>query len=355
MAKYFVPENAGKSREVLSPSGDFKLVITSFTTGSGSWDYTQGLIYRVGSDTPIFEVQRNYASFPFSWVDHPNGHQYLLCGEDYQGQTVLELDTGTRKDFLPTEAKEGFGFCWVTHRFDLTSCTLVVEGCIWACPYEFRFYDFSDPMRGWPYLEIDGNYVDADEQWPSFEADGIIKTFSNRENDEDDDDGGDVENLEGYERPAATWVATKTFKREGLKLVFLGEDVSDEEKIRRVQQAEGEARYKAVIAKFKAEDPLYLTYLELAKDPALNPDEHSSCGITYDGWCPHFTGREQRWCRRLRSHKGKLGITIDLEWGMTTGPIKVVIFKDGSHLEDKWFDHSIEGMNEAIKAAREAA
>jgi hypothetical protein len=349
ISKFLITKNAVGSRDELSPNGEFKLVITSFTTGKGSWNYTQGLVYRVGSDTPIFKVQRNYSSFPFSWVEHPNGHQYLICGENYQGQTVLELDTGRRKDFLPTEAKQGFGFCWVNHRFDSASCILTVDGCVWACPYEFRFYDFSDPMSGWPYLEIEDSYVDSDGQWPSFEADGTIKTFSTEESDDDDE-------VEGVPPPEpATWRATKTFKREGSKLILLSEEVSDEEKNRRVKNEAARKLYEERIAKFKTEDPLYLAYIELVKDPDLSPEGHSGVGITYDGWCPHFKVEEQRWCRRVRTHKCKTGITVDLEWGMSTGPIKVVIWKDGNHLEDKWFEHSVVGMHEAFKASKEAA
>ena len=26
--------------------------------------------------------------------------------------------------------------------------TLAVDGCHWACPYEYRFFDFTDPARG---------------------------------------------------------------------------------------------------------------------------------------------------------------------------------------------------------------
>jgi hypothetical protein len=348
MAKYFKPENASdKFQEHLSPDGKFKLVIRSFSTKEGCWSFTQGLVYRVGEDHPLFEVQRNYHQFPFTWIDHPNGHPYLICGEDYQGSTVLELDTGKRKDSLPEEAKQGWGFCWVKHRLDAETKILTVLGCCWACPYEFRFYDFSDPMNGWPVLECDECCYE-DGRWPTFEADGTIQTYSTETEDDDDEEEGAV-------AQPGEWRATKIFRREGPNLILVREDVSEEERVHREQQAEYRRLYDEKMAKFKAEDPLYLAYIELVKDPALSPEDHCGIGVTHDTWCPHFKVQEQRYCRNIVTHKGKEGTLVNLEWGMQTGPIKLVIYKDGSHVEDKWFEHSVEGMQQAFQAAKEAA
>jgi hypothetical protein len=80
-------------RDRLSPSGKYRLVVTSYTTG------TLGVITRVADGEEIARVDRNYHSFEHTWIeDHPSGHDYLVCGEDYQGQTVIELDTGARGD-----------------------------------------------------------------------------------------------------------------------------------------------------------------------------------------------------------------------------------------------------------------
>jgi hypothetical protein len=147
-AEFFTPERAKVSarKEHLSPSGKYKLVVTPFETSPGSWAYTQGLVFVLGQDTPIAEIQRNYSSFQFLWVEgHPKG-DFLVGGEDYQGQTVIELGSGKRLDFLPSAAEQGHGFCWVEMQFDPTAQLVIVAGCIWACPFEYRFYDFSDPM-----------------------------------------------------------------------------------------------------------------------------------------------------------------------------------------------------------------
>ena len=63
----------------------------------------------------------------------------------------------------------------------------------------------------------------------------------------------------------------------------------------------------------------------------------------------YFKEQEQRWCRRIIQ---KNDYTVDLEWAVKTGPIKLVVFKGGKHLEDKFFPHYVEGMNEAFSYAK---
>ena len=342
---FFTEANADLSRnqEHLSPSGKFKLVVTPYATKPGCWAYTQGRVYRNGVDSPIAEVRRNYSSFPFLFIeDHPRG-PFLICGEDYQGQTVIELDTGKRADFLPEAAAKGHGFCWVEYKFDAPTGLLVVRGCVWACPYEFRIYDFSDPMNaGWPEIESDHCMYDDDVE-PTFESDGTIKFY---QPDPDDDDSD--EETPASERPVA---AIQTFKREGLKLVRISEWVSDTEQKRRQERDDAERKYEEWRANFRATDPLYLTYAELVKDPTLSPDSYESHGITHDRWCPDFKEREARWCRRII--KGD-ALTIDLEWAVKTGPIKLELYRAGKHVEDKFFPHSTEGMHAAFAYAKEA-
>jgi hypothetical protein len=137
----------------VSPSGKYELLTSKYTTKEGCWNYSRGIIRNRGGGV-IADVKRNYSHFPFCWVeDHQSGHDYLVCGEDYQGQTIIELDTGNRKDYLPEEAKKGFGFCWVSVHPSPNKNILAVNGCIWAGPYEVLFVDFSNPMKELIYLE----------------------------------------------------------------------------------------------------------------------------------------------------------------------------------------------------------
>ncbi len=337
-ASFFTAEKArlDAREEHLSPSDKYKLVVTPFQTGEGTWGYTQGLVFKIGFDEPIAEIQRNYSSFPFCWVDaHPNGHAYLICGVDYQGQTVIELDTGNRREFLPEAASKGHGFCWAKYEFDSATQMVIVDGCYWACPYEYRFYDFSDPMQGWPEIESD-TCIYADVRMPSLEPDGTIKCYQTWDDDDSDDEKRELSSI-------------LTFRREASKLIQVDEWVSDAEKQRRAEREESEKRYEQWKTAFRTTDSLYLAYAELIKDPELSPESYESCGVTHSDWCPHFQGHESRWCRRIRKDGA---ITIDLEWAVETGPIKLIIYRDGKRIEDKFFPHSADGMREAFAHAK---
>lgn len=325
-AGYFNPENRdGEPKEELSPSGKYKLILERFKTGKGTWNYTQGTLYKVGEDEPLGCIQRNYSSFPHQWVEnHPKG-DFFIGGEDYQGQTVIQLDTGTRRDLLPEETKKGHGFCWAQYRYIEEHQLLLVAGCYWACPYEYRFYDFSDPMNGWPELEVTGdkyNVIYDSEKWPTIDSQGVITAYQMKDvyDYKDDYDVEDISDVE-WEGPdpddpdddeRSTVVATKFYKIEDGQVVFQYEWVSDREKAHRARCEEGERQYKEALKKFKETDPLYLAYLEDLKKPGLDPEGYESHGFTYKGG-------ERRWCRRVlrpkRTRKGKSkGYTVDLEW-----------------------------------------
>lgn len=138
----------GDTKNHYSPSKKYRLVISSHATGERSWNYTKAQVFKDTSDKPITVVCRNYSHFPYLFVEnHPNGHDYLICGEDYQGQTIIELDTGKRVDYLPSTAEKGFGFCWAEYYISPGKKTLAVEGCFWGAPYEVWLVDFSDPMK----------------------------------------------------------------------------------------------------------------------------------------------------------------------------------------------------------------
>jgi hypothetical protein len=345
----FDPKNAApERRDVFSPSGKYKLSITAFKTSPGCWSYTQGLVYRKDGDNPLAEIRRNYSAFPYLFIEgHPKG-DFLVCGADYQGQTIIALDTGKRRDHLSDGADKGHGFCWASHKYEPSAQVLVVDGCIWACPYEFRFYDFSDPMSGWPELET-GKCIYSDRMEPTFEADGTLKCYQTEASEDDDDDEGTLP-----KRPSGIAAFTR-FRREGLKLIEIEWWVSDAEKDRRAQHEEAERKYEEWTKNFKATDPLYLTYAELVKDPALSPEEYMSVGQTYDDWGDDWKGKERRWCRRIITHKAKTGPTVDLEWAVDTGPIKIVLYRDGKSDGHKFFEHSVEGMKSAFAAAKEYA
>ncbi len=144
---FFVPENRVIDSEkiAVSPSGHYELERCSYVTGPKSWNYSRGIVRRVSDHKVIADVKRNFGHFWYAWVEHANGDEYLLCGEDYQGYSVINLTKETCQVFFPEGGYKGFGFCWTAVYPSPDGLVLAVDGCYWASPYEIVFFDFSDP------------------------------------------------------------------------------------------------------------------------------------------------------------------------------------------------------------------
>lgn len=167
----FTEENEEKDcQSYVSPTERYVLQISSYSTRPGSWNCSRGRIYAgdapPGSTNPqlIADVQRNYQSFPFLWIEnHVDGHDYLICGSHYMGQTFVQLDTGKVFEHEP----KGEDLCWRSYRL-LTPTLLLVQGCYWGAPDEYRLFDVSKPENGWPEIEV-GHYLDAIEKADEFD------------------------------------------------------------------------------------------------------------------------------------------------------------------------------------------
>ena len=153
MTDFFKDENCtGKVKEEKSHNG-YHLRIFEYETGPNSWSYTRCIVTTKNGTEISADIKRNYSNFWYTFHDDERGNTYLLCGEDYQGQTVVNLTTGEKKSHVPDSAQKGHGFCWTCAMVSPDKSVLAVNGCYWACPYEVRFYDFTDPMN-LPYPEI---------------------------------------------------------------------------------------------------------------------------------------------------------------------------------------------------------
>ncbi len=167
----------------LSPSGRFRLEIRGYTTRPGCWTYSRGTVVRVADGRVVADVRRNYSAFHHSFVSRGD-HEYLIAGRSYMGQTVVDLDDGKEwNDPKHPAGYEGHEFCWAACQLSPDGRTLLVDGCHWACPYEYRFYDFEDPSRGWtplPVRDADGEavWLEADDgRGPELHEDGRIECF----------------------------------------------------------------------------------------------------------------------------------------------------------------------------------
>lgn len=358
IAEYFTPENEAPGKEEhLSPSGRYKVVIRQYGTKPGCWNFSRGTVYRVSDGQQVCDIQRNYSHFSVNFISK-NGQEWLITGRSYMNQTIINLDTG--QEFEPPCEEHGAEFCWVDAWLSPDEKTLVVEGCIWGAPYEYRFFDFTDPSKGWSEIEPVEGYIRMDEKKPSFHPDGTITTYQSGRmytplgKEESSLTETDLEKEGSSIDKEENWIlvdqASITYRIEDHKLIKVSEWISSEEQEKRHRRQEASEAFNKMLAEFKARDPLYLRYKDLVSDSRLQAEKYESYGVTHSSWCSFFKEEETRWCRRINNSKSQ-GYTLDLEWAIKTGPIKLVIFHNGKSLEDKFFEHSVKGMEEAFAVA----
>ena len=145
----FIPANlvADSTETHDSPCGGYRLTTHRYSTGPKSWAYSRGVVTRLSDGEKLADVKRNYGHFWHLFTTHPNGSDYFLCGEDYQGYSVFNLTNGSKAVHFPSTGHQGFGFCWTGAFPSPDGLMLAVEGCYWAAPYEIVFYDFRSPDK----------------------------------------------------------------------------------------------------------------------------------------------------------------------------------------------------------------
>jgi hypothetical protein len=179
MEHFIKPENKVSEREIISPSNKYKLIISRYKTGEDTWDYSNGKIIRLSDNKEIASINRNYPAFTHTWF-YKNNNEWLQTGSTYMSQTFVNLDTGVIYDNTEElnktdEYNEGFSFCWRTVSISPDGNTLAVFGCYWACPDEYRFYDFTSPDKGW--YELDNECNNSDDMEGHWNTDGTFNMY----------------------------------------------------------------------------------------------------------------------------------------------------------------------------------
>ena len=130
VAKHFIDANVeGEPKEIISPSGRFRLRILTYRTAPGRWNYSRGTVTRIADGTTVCDIQRNYGMFHHSFVTK-EGREFLITGRSYMSQTIVDLDRG--QEFEPTtDHYNGGAFCWARCYLSPDGNTLAVDGCVW--------------------------------------------------------------------------------------------------------------------------------------------------------------------------------------------------------------------------------
>ena len=150
-----------KRKTYQSESNKYKISITPvvFKKLDRFWAYTLGKIYKGNDPKPCHTIRRNSDKFPHVFIEDHNGHDYLLCGEDIQGQMIVELDTGKVTNYIGEKALRDMEFCWQKFHVSPSKNLIAIEGYSKSNHKELaeyrgvRFFNFEQPMI-LPYYEI---------------------------------------------------------------------------------------------------------------------------------------------------------------------------------------------------------
>jgi hypothetical protein len=86
-----------------------------------------------------------------SYLEHQNGHEYLIFHPDLYGYSVLDLTTAKDYHYYPENGLYGDAsfeetFIWAEAHYNKINNVLAVTGCIWAAPYDTMLVDFTEPL-----------------------------------------------------------------------------------------------------------------------------------------------------------------------------------------------------------------
>jgi hypothetical protein len=272
-------------------------------------------VVRVADDHVICDLVRNLDIFHHTFVTKGD-RELLIAGRSYMSQTIVDLDRGLEHE-PPGDHHDGSGFCWIKCSLSPDGTTLAVDGCVWACPYEIRFFDFTDPARGWPELPIvGGDTVDPSDARPPVWVDA--RTVDVHRSD----------------REQAPQERTR-LERRGQAMIAVDHWVSGDEQVRRANEARARGAQDAWWEAFRATEAMYLRLVELVRVHAL---PSSTLGLRPGAHriIEYFRREDPR-------------ASADLHWDLDEATLTVQLYDAaGTRARQEPFPHTIAGIEAAV-------
>jgi hypothetical protein len=164
-------------KEIISPSGKFKAIISPITNGEtreyityASWPVNTEVVHTIekyecvqifrieeSGDSLIYQYKRNRGRQPYTGFlrNAAAGGELWFGGRHYLLRLILNCETGKCYDEPEPNELDGGRFIWLgIDKISANGNYILVDGCIWACPYEKIIYDISD-LSGRGAVEID--------------------------------------------------------------------------------------------------------------------------------------------------------------------------------------------------------
>lgn len=140
---FFTQKNKhGDKTQVTSPCGKYQLDIERYKTGEHGWDYSRGIVCERKTGAKIAEIKKCAPNFWYCWVG-----KFLLCAEDPQGYTVVDLENKKTYTYVDPKARAGLGFEWVEVQPSPNGRFLAVQGTYMGTGQMTVVYDFTNPTK----------------------------------------------------------------------------------------------------------------------------------------------------------------------------------------------------------------
>ena len=127
-----------------SLSGKYSLLISN-PIGEG-WKICRGVIVD-DKDNIIVDIIRTYGNFPFAWFIGCRDRDCILVSEEYYGTWVYCPLTSPRP--FVSGSQYGYAFCPYKFIISPDNKYMVVPGCHWGGPYEYRVFNLETISAGY--------------------------------------------------------------------------------------------------------------------------------------------------------------------------------------------------------------
>ena len=167
----------GKKETRASPSGKYKLDLMPYSVKDMRCPfYCVVEISRTDDGDRVGKIIRNEADFPFLFIEDYDGKDYLLCAEDYQGFTLINITDGKKYDYIAEKSKRDLALRITDFYITPNKKSLAIEGYCRQKPTdlvemdEIHFYKIND-LTKFPYQEVDRRITFAYDKVIGWESD----------------------------------------------------------------------------------------------------------------------------------------------------------------------------------------
>ena len=215
-----------------SHDGKYQFSYQCYSDKDGHYfGYSNNKLIRCSDGKVLMDINRNYPQ-PFCKYFKCNGDEWVVSGHSYMSPLLVNLTTEKTYEqhadqYCPSE------LIWMSVEASPDGQTLLVGGLVWGgAPYEYRFYDFSQPDQGFRLLPLASCLMIPDEdhtipEWSLDKDNNNIVTLVAEIDFDDGDSGSDSDDLSQCSKSSSDSDDHKplfrfVLRREAARMVEIG-------------------------------------------------------------------------------------------------------------------------------------